>query len=273
MTRTLDPGQTSDAPRSVKTAQTVYIAGPMRGYPRHNFDAFFDAEADLLGQGYRVLNPARLDIAAGFDPANDPTEQELREMFDRDFDAISKSDGIVLLPGWENSEGVWAELRYATALNPRPYLAVLDEHRPLRLSWTKLDQIPPADSGHSIMPTALQAESCCQTCDGEQMVESPTGGRKGDKLARYDLIPVEPLRKVAEVYGLGSRKYADRNWERGYAWSLSYAALQRHLNAFWGGESHAPDDGQHHLASVVFHALALMEFERSHPEFDDRSKP
>jgi hypothetical protein len=97
-----------------------------------------------------------------------------------------------------------------------------------------------------------------------------TGGEKGQKLARFDLIPPKPMWEVAELYGRGSRKYADRNWELGYKWSLSIAALERHLNLWKQGEVRDRQDGQHHLASVVFHALALMEFERTHPELDDR---
>lgn len=45
---------------------TVYIAGPMTGIPNYNFEAFFAAEAALLEQGYRVLNPARLGCVEGF---------------------------------------------------------------------------------------------------------------------------------------------------------------------------------------------------------------
>jgi|ERR1039457_6862124 hypothetical protein len=107
----------------------------------------------------------------------------------------------------------------------------------------------------------------------EIIVTDPvTGGKKGSKLARYDLIPVKPLWKVAELYGRGSEKYADRNWELGYKWSLSYAAMMRHANLFWGGESYDSETGAHHLASVVFHAMALMEFEEQEKGTDDRSK-
>lgn len=97
-----------------------------------------------------------------------------------------------------------------------------------------------------------------------------TGGEKGQKLARFDLLPTGPLWEVAELYGVGARKYAERNWERGYNWSLSYGALQRHVNLFWSGESYDKETKKHHLASVIFHALALMEFENTHPELDDR---
>ena len=50
----------------VKT--TVYIAGPMRGYPRFNFDAFDAAQSHLESLGYRVISPAALDREVGFNP-------------------------------------------------------------------------------------------------------------------------------------------------------------------------------------------------------------
>ena len=106
---------------------------------------------------------------------------------------------------------------------------------------------------------------------GEVRVTSATGGQKGKKLERFDLIPVGALLEVARVYGKGAEKYEDRNWELGYDWSLSFAAMQRHAWAFWGGTSRDPETGVHHLASVVFHAMALMEFEGRGKGTDDRS--
>lgn len=106
----------------------------------------------------------------------------------------------------------------------------------------------------------------------ERKKDPVTGGEKGVKLEQYAFLPVQPLREVARVYGYGARKYSERNWERGYPFSWSYSALQRHLNAFWGGESIDPESNLPHLAHAVFHCLALMEFERTHKEKDDRSK-
>ena len=118
---------------------------------------------------------------------------------------------------------------------------------------------------------------CCNVDDlpaiifpAEVRITSSTGGAKGSKPARFDLIPTRPWWAVAELFGYGTRKYEDRNWERGYDWSLSYAALQRHANLFWSREDDDPETGLPHLAAVVFHALALMEYARTHPEFDDR---
>lgn len=104
------------------------------------------------------------------------------------------------------------------------------------------------------------------------MKDPTTGGEKGIKDARYELIPTGPLKEIARVFGYGSSKYSDRNWEKGYPYSWSYGALQRHLNAFWGGEDIDPESGHPHLSHAGFHILALLEFSRTHPEKDDRSK-
>lgn len=102
---------------------------------------------------------------------------------------------------------------------------------------------------------------------------SSTGGEKGTKEERFDLLPTEALAKVARHYGIGAQKYAAHNWRRGYEWSKSYAALMRHLTAFWGGEDIDEETGSPHMAAVTFHALALLTFMDEQREFDDRYKP
>jgi len=98
-------------------------------------------------------------------------------------------------------------------------------------------------------------------------------GRKNDAgKARFDLLPVKPLFKVVEVYTIGAKKYSDRNWEAGLKWGRVFAAMMRHGWNWWHGERLDPKDGQHHLASVAWCALTLMEYEETHPELDDRDK-
>jgi hypothetical protein len=87
---------------------------------------------------------------------------------------------------------------------------------------------------------------------------------------RFDLIPVLPLIELAKLYAIGAQKYQDKNWEKGLSWSRVYAAMQRHANKWWAGETYDSEDGQNHLSSVVWCAFALMEYERTHPELDDR---
>lgn len=104
----------------------------------------------------------------------------------------------------------------------------------------------------------------------EVRLTSATGGEKGSKLARFDLLPPDALRKVAELYGRGAEKYEAHNWRKGYDWSLSFAAMQRHAWQFWNGEDFDEETLAPHLASVAFHALALLTFMDEQREYDDR---
>lgn len=108
---------------------------------------------------------------------------------------------------------------------------------------------------------------------GEVRKVSPTGGEKGAKPQRYDLIPVVPMDLLAELYSNGAAKYAAHNWRRGYAWSLSYAAAMRHLTRFWNGEDIDPEMALPHVTAAAFHVFALAQFMVDFPEYDDRFKP
>jgi len=101
---------------------------------------------------------------------------------------------------------------------------------------------------------------------------SSTGGQKGVKEARFDLIPPEALQKLAEHYGVGAIKYGEHNWRKGFEWSKSFAAMQRHAHAFWAGEDLDPETGKPHMSAVAFHALTLLVFMDEQPDFDDRFK-
>lgn len=105
----------------------------------------------------------------------------------------------------------------------------------------------------------------------EKIVTDPeTGGRKGTKPARFDLLPPDVLSTLAEHYAKGAEKYDDHNWRQGYAWSLSFAALMRHAWAFWGGEDIDPETGSPHLAAVLFHAAAMLHYLQNGKGTDDR---
>jgi len=105
-----------------------------------------------------------------------------------------------------------------------------------------------------------------------RIVDPDTGGEKGRKLARFELLPEDALWEVAEHFGKGAEKYEDRNWERGYSWSLSYGALRRHMAAWWQGEDDDADTGDSHLAAMAFHVLALLAFKQRGIGTDDRPK-
>jgi len=97
--------------------KTIYIAGPMRGYPDLNHPLFFYVDRYLKSTGWNVLNPARMDIDADGKPTSelewDTEWEQRRKVVRRDLDAVQRSDAICMLPGWEASEGACTE--YMTA--------------------------------------------------------------------------------------------------------------------------------------------------------------
>ena len=88
----------------------VYIAGPMTGLPNYNFEAFNTAAA-ILRYAYPkilVLNPAE-----NFDgDVTHPREVYMRE----DIKQLMRADTIVMLDGWQASEGATLEFDIAEAL-------------------------------------------------------------------------------------------------------------------------------------------------------------
>ena len=274
---------------------TCYIAGPMRGIPEFNFPRFMAADALLSGFGWHVYNPARHDLDTGsvsiLDPGyptgdvNGLPRFDLDEAFQWDEAAIRVSDALVLLDGWALSAGAHREYRLARSLDKDIFR--LEHHEDRLQPWVLngplgdvefqwMDEYEPvytlpttkeqwllgydgteviASGGYTLNPDVVRATQ-------EFMVTDPvTGGQKGSKLARFDLLPYDVLTLVAEHFGKGAAKYEDRNWERGYDWGLSMAALQRHLAAFWDGEDVDEETGSFHLQAVIFHAMALLAFQ------------
>ena len=88
---------------------------------------------------------------------------------------------------------------------------------------------------------------------------------------RMDLIPPEAVLALARVLTYGAAKYEDRNWEKGMAWSRPYAALMRHMLAWWGGEDKDPETRYSHLWHALCCVVFLVAYEEwGMDEFDDR---
>ncbi len=107
----------------------------------------------------------------------------------------------------------------------------------------------------------------------ERITDPKTGGQKGRKPERFDLLPFDALEEVARVYGIGARKYDADNWTKGYAWRLSAGALLRHVARFMCGEDRDPETGCLHLAHAAWHCLTLLAFHMRGLGTDDRCVP
>jgi hypothetical protein len=89
---------------------------------------------------------------------------------------------------------------------------------------------------------------------------------------RYDLIPPDALKVLAQVFGKGAEKYAPRNWELGLSWMDTYASLMRHLQAWAEGEETDPESELPHVAHATWNAMALLTFGLRGTGTDDRMK-
>ena len=108
-----------------------------------------------------------------------------------------------------------------------------------------------------------------------RMTDPETGGQKGVKLQRYDLVPFDALDELATVYGVGAQKYEDNNYLKGYKYSYSLGALLRHVSLWAQGEDYdngLNGTGRHHLACAAWHCLTLMTFQFRKLGTDDRKK-
>ncbi len=88
----------------------------------------------------------------------------------------------------------------------------------------------------------------------------------------YHLLPSDALDGVVRVLTHGATKYAERNWERGMAWSRCYNSLMRHAWKWWRGEDMDADSGLPHVDHIVCNALFLAAYwRREHlRSYDDR---
>lgn len=80
---------------------TIYISGRING-DREYFRKFADAEAQLRGLGWRVLNPARLD-----------PRMDIRRIMGIDLAQVLSADAVYAMPDWHDSQGAEIEVKLA----------------------------------------------------------------------------------------------------------------------------------------------------------------
>lgn len=111
-------------------SRRIYLAGPMQNIPEFNFPRFKAVAAALRANGHEVFNPADKDIerhggvniahgnsSGSLDKVKAQHGFSLRQALAEDMDFICLSaNTILMLPGWEKSNGAQAEHRTAVAL-------------------------------------------------------------------------------------------------------------------------------------------------------------
>ena len=94
----------------------------------------------------------------------------------------------------------------------------------------------------------------------EKAIREPSTGK-----GRLDLITPFGLTRLAKWYELGSKKYSDRNWEKGMPFSRYVDSAFRHLIKFMMGM-----EDEDHLAAAVWNLLCIIHHqELGQTELDD----
>lgn len=73
---------------------------------------------------------------------------------------------------------------------------------------------------------------------------------------RYDLLPTRAIRRLAEHYENGAKKYGNRNWEKGQPLSRMLDSAIRHL--FKALEGQTDED---HLTACAWNVLGIIELQ------------
>lgn len=236
-----------------REGRRAYIAGPMRDLPYWNVAAFERAEVALLVAGFHPTNPHKIDAQRGLTPTEDGSGGALRDYpIGEDLLHVCTSDVVLVLPGWEYSEGARLEVDVAHRVGVPVYTL---------LSQRRIEPVSDEGERGAILDCGPKV----------RFRDEATGGEKEESQARFDLIPPDALTELARVYGMGAEKYSANNYLRGYPWHLSIAALERHVQKFKAGEDIDPESGLHHLAHAAWQAFTLLVFAKRRLGTDDRS--
>lgn len=86
-----------------------YLAGPMTGLPNYNREAFEEETSRLHNLGYDIVSPAEINLE----------DASWCECLRKDLRAMLDCQGIILMPGWQESRGASLECYVASALEMR----------------------------------------------------------------------------------------------------------------------------------------------------------
>jgi hypothetical protein len=240
----------------------------MTWIPHFNFPAFHAAADDLRARGFEIVSPAELDAedakkaaedSLDGDPSHYAAHDTWGDMLARDVKLIADEgiEAIVVLPGWHTSRGAKLET-FVARLCDVPILEYPD------LNEVHVDLIDLAH-GHAVA-AAMSPNALRET----RIIDPITGGEKGSKLAQFGSLDPDALLKVAEVAGFGATKYERLNYMKGFAWSLAYDALMRHMHEFWAGREIDEESGLPHTAHAAWQAMCLLSFSAHELGTDDR---
>lgn len=191
---------------------TYYLAGPMTGYVNFNFDAFQAAAEALRSQGYKIINPAE-----NFDGAQDLDYHEYLRVAKEQV-RNEAEEGIILLRGWEESDGARKEVNWALELG-----------RSIRsFEWMTGQMSPQNRQDPTVQPkgkVTIEVGGVDVTEEAEQRLKQAIG-RRLDTLANplfmalLDYVADVHKRKAAGYSGMGQPD-TWKNFREAENWGLT----------------------------------------------------
>ena len=91
---------------------------------------------------------------------------------------------------------------------------------------------------------------------------------------RYELIPFDSLKAIADVFAYGADKYYDNSWrtQTPAEYSRTFGSIMRHLTQWFIGEDVDPESSHSHLAHAATQIMMLMHVAANFQDRDDRIK-
>lgn len=123
------------------------------------------------------------------------------------------------------------------------------------------------------MPLQVEPSIFTEVKDSGKREEFETGSRRDTRegKGRYDLIAQIPLKRLAQHYENGAKKYGDRNWEKGQPVMRYLDSASRHLHNILMGDK--TEDHESAVSWNIFayvQTLELIKQNKLPKELDDR---
>lgn len=93
-----------------------------------------------------------------------------------------------------------------------------------------------------------------------------------DNKPSFYCLPPAGLLELGKIEAIGVVKYGAHSYRQGIEISRYMNAVIRHYLKFIDGEDCDPIDGNSHLGSIAWNALAAIQTLKDYPELDDRYK-
>jgi hypothetical protein len=197
----------------IQRKRVLYIAGPMRGIAWFNYPMFDRVAKELRDAGNEVISPADEDRKHdGFDPYANPAHanpdactfpktMDFAKTVRRCLDAVLRCDEIVLLPGWENSNGAVAELTLAMWLNKRVRHLNIDYDNRITYAcyWTSLISLAVQLSEHHISKVERMGLAEQDDEDDEDILAEASRITRGSRQSQYG-PPDQDFRRTAGMW-------------------------------------------------------------------------